>query len=218
MFQAAAVSVCQYLVSEVHKPVLTTHESEAGPATEPAKAATKKKAAKKAAVTIPSVAAPTPAPSRPQQPAPSAPPTPLVSQIMEMGFPRRHIEYAMQTTQSSNLERLVSWLLDHANLEVPEVNPPSVPAPAPASAPAPPAAAPPTVNKPAVRETAVDGSDSSSDSSDYSDDEEEDEDDGESMCVCVCVCVCDDIKCFLQVVRHTRLVMSSLVWMSMPAT
>lgn len=137
----------------------------------------KKKAPKK--VPVPTAAAPSAStPAQPPQPAPPPAPTPLVSQIMEMGFPRRHIEYAMQTTQSSNLERLVSWLLDHANLEVPELNvpPPSAPTPKPS-------ATPPTVNKVPAREGGgVAGSESSSDSSDYSEGEGEDEEDGDGEC------------------------------------
>jgi hypothetical protein len=109
---------------------------------------------------------------------------------MEMGFPRRHIEYAMQTTQSNNLERLVGWLLDHANLEVPELaSPPDAPASA-APTPTPPTTggSSPAVNRQPGREAAATsrtvvvvtgGSDSSSDSSDYSDEEGEDDDDGD---------------------------------------
>ena len=189
-FQAAAVSVCQYLVSEVHKPVLAIPDSEVA-TPEPVTKVVKRRVTKKLANTTPSVAAPASSSSsssssstQPQQPSSSTTPapTPLVSQIMEMGFPRRHIEYAMQTTQSSNLERLVSWLLDHANLEVPELaSPPAAPVPTPK-----PPTGTPTVNRQPGREATTSaavvvtaGSDSSSDSSDYSDDEGEDEDDGD---------------------------------------
>lgn len=77
------MSVCQYLASEVHKPL-------AAPEVEP-KPKPKKKAPppKKTA----------PQQSKPKQPAaPPEPPSPapVVKQIMEMGFPRRHIEYAVQ--------------------------------------------------------------------------------------------------------------------------
>lgn len=171
------MSVCQYLVSEVHKPVLTSPEGEAGTA-EPAKAI-RKRTAKKVAAPSPSVPPSTSAaastPSQPKPPAPPPAPTPLVSQIMEMGFPRRHIEYAMQTTQSNNLERLVGWLLDHANLEVPEVNTP----PAPVPTPKPSAAAPSTANKTGEKDKPATASDSSSDSSDLSENEGEDEEDGD---------------------------------------
>ena len=193
--QAAAVSVCQYLVSEVHKPVLAIPNSEVATA-EPAAKVIKRRATKKIVNITPSAPAPSSSSSssssQPQQPASTTSttpaPTPLVSQIMEMGFPRRHIEYAMQTTQSSNLERLVSWLLDHANLEVPELaSPPAAPVPTPK----PPTGTPPIVNRQSATTTVMTvGSDSSSDSSDYSDDEGEDDDDGDGECVCVCVCAC----------------------------
>ena len=193
-FQAAAVSVCQYLVSEVHKPVLTIPD--AGVATpDPAAKIVKRRTTKKVAnTTTPSALAPAPSSSssssssQAQKPPASTTatpaPGPLVSQIMEMGFPRRHIEYAMQTTQSNNLERLVSWLLDHANLEVPELaSPPATSVPA---APEPSTVTPPSVSRQPGRAAAsraavvvTAGSDSSSDSSDYSDDEGEDEDDGD---------------------------------------
>lgn len=39
-------------------------------------------------------------PQRVQVPA-VPPPTPVVTQIMEMGFPRRHVEYAMQVSTGS---------------------------------------------------------------------------------------------------------------------
>ena len=177
------MSVCQYLVSEVHKPVLSTPSSEVGIVD----IARKKKVTKKATVPVPtrSTAAPPSAPSQPPQPSPPPAPTPLVSQIMEMGFPRRHIEYAMQTTQSTNLERLVSWLLDHANLEVPELNSPPTPAPVPK----PSTATPPTVSKTPGKDKAEVGSDSSSDSSDYSENEGEDEEDGDGMYMHVYICV-----------------------------
>ena len=96
------MSVCQYIASEVHKPVLSTasdnHFYEAKPAKK--KAATKKTAA--AATPAPNTGAKAaPAKAKPaavQQPSTPTvdPPAPIVSQIMEMGFPRRHIEFAMQ--------------------------------------------------------------------------------------------------------------------------
>ena len=191
--------MCQYLVSEVHKPVLAIPDSEVATA-EPTAKVIKRRATKKLAITTPSAPAPSSSSSssssQPQKPVSTIPaPTPLVSQIMEMGFPRRHIEYAMQTTQSSNLERLVSWLLDHANLEVPELaSPPAAPVPAPK----PPTGTSPTVNRQSGREAAPSaaamvgaGSDSSSDSSDYSDDEGEDDDDGDGERVCVHVSICE---------------------------
>ena len=39
---------------------------------------------------------------------------------MEMGFEQRFIEYAVKMTGSSNPERLISWMVDHQGMEVPE--------------------------------------------------------------------------------------------------
>ena len=73
----------------------------------------------------------------------------------------------LQTTQSTDLQSLIGWLLDHTNLEVPEVDRPSLPP------------IPPEPPKPSSEEPSAEGapelSESSSDSSDYSDDSEEDE-------------------------------------------
>ena len=79
-------------------------------------------------------------------------------------FPHSHCP---QTTQSTDLQSLIGWLLDHTNLEVPEVDRPSLPPIVPEP------------SKPSSEEPAAEGapelSESSSDSSDYSDDSEEDE-------------------------------------------
>ena len=76
----------------------------------------------------------------------------------------------LQTTQSTDLQSLIGWLLDHTNLEVPEVDRPSLPP------------IPPEPPKPSSEEPSAEGapelSESSSDSSDYSDDSEEDESGG----------------------------------------
>ena len=173
LLQAAAVSVCQYLASEVHKPVVAVHEAEQAQAAAASPIRTtaapkKKTAAKKAPPSI------DPALTKPAKPSEPKPPTPVVKQIMEMGFPRRHVEYAMQTTQSDSLERLVSWLLDHTNLEVPELDSPVVLAPPPGPE------ATPTSEEPAASGAAPEAgsSDSSSDSSEPSEESEEEVDDG----------------------------------------
>ena len=50
-----------------------------------------------------------------------SPPTPVVQSLMEMGFSRRIIDHAIKTTGSStNIERLVGWLLEHPDVEVAE--------------------------------------------------------------------------------------------------
>jgi len=49
------------------------------------------------------------------------PPSPVVQSLMEMGFSRRVIEEAMKSTKTStNVERLVGWLLEHPDVEVVE--------------------------------------------------------------------------------------------------
>lgn len=78
--QGAAVSVCQFLASEVHKP------STAEPI--PPVEATKKE---KVTVKKPSAAKPV----KPRPAEPPAPP-PIVTTIMEMGFSRKKIEYAVK--------------------------------------------------------------------------------------------------------------------------
>ncbi len=98
--QAAAVSVCQFLASEVHKPVHSTpEEEEEEEEPSPESKAPKKKLTVKRAMTADPVAAvlsrSVSAPQRAQPPT-IPPPSPVVTQIMEMGFPRRHVEYAMQ--------------------------------------------------------------------------------------------------------------------------
>lgn len=87
--ESAAVSICQYLAAEVHSP--QTNE------------ATEKKQPRKASV------ARKPPPSQSNTPTTTAgtvalpvpdppPPSRIVSQIMEMGFQRRRIEYAIQVS------------------------------------------------------------------------------------------------------------------------
>ena len=133
--QGAAISVCQYLAAEVHQPEV--------PATPKKHASSKKK-------TTHTVKKPVPKPSMPQ----ATPPSPIVTQLMEMGFPRRNIEYAIEVRTStiyisciliqfsffmlcgifffsfcfvqmiggsSNPEQIVSWLIDHPNIELPEL-------------------------------------------------------------------------------------------------
>ena len=70
-----------------------------------------------------------------------------------------------QVTQNSNPERLISWLLDHTHLEVPELESPPTPVPDPPRAEAPPQAA----------DVDVGSADSSSESSDYLEEVEEEE-------------------------------------------
>ena len=166
--------MCQYLASEVHRPILAVPSPEA-------KAPKKRVSVMKKPATASATGSSTPPVKHTPKVVEPAPPTPLVSQLMEMGFPRKNIEHAVRTTQNSNPEQLISWLLDHGNLEVPDPDPtPATPDPKPDT--------PPAKVKP-VAQSMMAITDSSSDSSDYSDDlEEAGEEDG--MCVCVLACVC----------------------------
>lgn len=104
------MSVCQYLSSEVHKP-LKAVESLQG--TVQKRAHTPKKQ---------NVAPPTPLAPPPKPVAPSLPPpTPLVSQVMEMGFTRRHVEYAIQVRHNPMGVTLYIYVL------FPLPSPPSIP-------------------------------------------------------------------------------------------
>ena len=78
-----------------------------------------------------------------------------------------------QTTQSTDLQRLIGWLLDHSNLEVPEVDRSALPFAPPPPAPEPPKPPPEDPTPAEVEEELSDTS--SSCSSDYSDDLEDDE-------------------------------------------
>ncbi|XP_077868707.1 E3 ubiquitin-protein ligase HERC2-like [Saccoglossus kowalevskii] len=53
------------------------------------------------------------------------PPSPLMQQLMEMGFPRKNVEFAIKAHSSSSdtpsAEVLVSWLLEHPDLQVPDL-------------------------------------------------------------------------------------------------
>ncbi|CAI8025927.1 E3 ubiquitin-protein ligase HERC2, partial [Geodia barretti] len=120
--EAAAVSVCQYLASEVHKP-LTPPQTTPTPSL-PISGGSKSKPKKNhssgvAPPSQPSTNKATATSKTRVKPAPELPPpSPLVSQIMEMGFPRHHIEKAIEVTRgTSSAERLIAWLLDPTNQE-----------------------------------------------------------------------------------------------------
>lgn len=75
------MSICQYLASEVHEP----HTNEPKHREIPRKLTPAKK--------LPVTVTP-PTPAVPDTPPPSR----IVVQLMEMGFPRRRIEYAVQVS------------------------------------------------------------------------------------------------------------------------
>ncbi|XP_023810269.2 E3 ubiquitin-protein ligase HERC2 isoform X5 [Oryzias latipes] len=111
--EAAALAVCQYLaVESAHPSSPTFEESSSSEATTP--------------VTVQHVRPP----KQKKQKTSPIPPLPIVLQLMEMGFPRKNIEFALKslsgTTGSASgipgVEALVSWLLDHPDVHVTELS------------------------------------------------------------------------------------------------
>nr|XP_031307020.1 E3 ubiquitin-protein ligase HERC2 isoform X7 [Camelus dromedarius] len=111
--EAAALAVCQCLAVESTHPASPVFEdcSSSG-ATTP--------------VPVPHVR---PIRAKKHKPSPG-PALPIVVQLMEMGFPRRNIEFALKslTGASGNaaglpgVEALVGWLLDHADVQVTDLS------------------------------------------------------------------------------------------------
>eukprot|EP00066_Takifugu_rubripes_P023536 XP_011612802.1 PREDICTED: E3 ubiquitin-protein ligase HERC2-like isoform X3 [Takifugu rubripes] len=111
--EAAALAVCQYLALEsTHPSSPLFEESSSSEATTP--------------VTIQHVRPP----KQKKQKTSPVPPLPIVIQLMEMGFPRKNIEFALKslsgTTSSASgvpgVESLVGWLLDHPDIQVTELS------------------------------------------------------------------------------------------------
>ncbi|XP_028301238.1 E3 ubiquitin-protein ligase HERC2 isoform X2 [Gouania willdenowi] len=111
--EAAALAVCQYLaVESAHPSSPLFEESSSSEATTP--------------VTVQHVRPP----RQKKQKTSPVPPLPIVLQLMEMGFPRKNIEFALKSlsgmtgnsTGVPGLEALVSWLLDHPDIQVTELS------------------------------------------------------------------------------------------------
>ena len=98
------MSVCQYLASEVHKPqalpVATPPNPIASSSISSANGSKAKQKKKTVAVATqpPASKASPPTKSKAKPAAELPPPSSLVSQIMEMGFPRKHIEKAIEVS------------------------------------------------------------------------------------------------------------------------
>lgn len=180
--------MCQYLASEVHKPFI----EQITPATKPeeAKAIHSKKKPPPPKKTTPLSQAAPPTQKPTTKPAAATPPQPklppVVSQLMEMGFEQRYIEFAMHITSSSNPERLINWLVDNQGMELPAVEPTTSPPPPVAADPAPPTEGATPTGKDQQRsvsssscsygsEAGTYSDNSSSDSSDYSEGEVQEE-------------------------------------------
>ncbi|XP_031694188.1 E3 ubiquitin-protein ligase HERC2-like, partial [Anarrhichthys ocellatus] len=111
--EAAALAVCQYLaVESAHPSSPLFEESSSSEATTP--------------VTVQHVRPP----KQKKQKTSPVPPLPIVLQLMDMGFPRKNVEFALKslsgTTGSASgvpgVEALVGWLLDHPDIQVTEVS------------------------------------------------------------------------------------------------
>ncbi|XP_048855280.1 LOW QUALITY PROTEIN: E3 ubiquitin-protein ligase HERC2 [Brienomyrus brachyistius] len=111
--EAAALAVCQYLAVEAtHPSSPLLEESSSSEDTTP--------------VTVQHMRPP----KQKKHKGSPVPPVPVVVQLMEMGFQRKNIEFALKslsgTTGSASgtpgVEALVSWLLDHPDVHVTEVS------------------------------------------------------------------------------------------------
>ncbi|KAJ8297784.1 hypothetical protein KUTeg_024315 [Tegillarca granosa] len=120
--EAAALAVCQYLtassIQEQEESDSSDSDSEAEPQV-PYKPANN---------TVTSNVSNKPQKIKKLKPAPT-PPTHVVRLLMQMGFPRKNIEYAIQTMAGSTLvpssdnpspESLVGWLVEHSELNLQE--------------------------------------------------------------------------------------------------
>ncbi|MGH0142689.1 UNVERIFIED_CONTAM: hypothetical protein FKN15_076572 [Acipenser sinensis] len=107
---AAALAVCQYLaVESTHPSSPLFDDSSSSEATTP--------------VTVQHVRPPK---QRKHKVSP-APPLPLVGQLMEMGFQRKNIEFALKSLSGSasglpSVEALVGWMLDHPDVQITELS------------------------------------------------------------------------------------------------
>uniref|UniRef100_A0A8C0GP25 E3 ubiquitin-protein ligase HERC2 n=1 Tax=Chelonoidis abingdonii TaxID=106734 RepID=A0A8C0GP25_CHEAB len=111
--EAAALAVCQYLaVESTHPSTPLFEDCSSSEATTP--------------VTVQHIR-PAKVKKRKQSPIP---PLPIVVQLMEMGFPRKNIEFALKSLSGSSgsasglpgVEALVGWLLDHPDVQITDLS------------------------------------------------------------------------------------------------
>ncbi|XP_057260463.1 E3 ubiquitin-protein ligase HERC2 isoform X7 [Pezoporus wallicus] len=111
--QAAALAVCQYLaVESTHPSTPVLEDCSSSEATTP--------------ITVQHIR-PTKTKKRKQSPIP---PLPIVVQLMEMGFPRKNIEFALKSLSGTSgsasglpgVEALVGWLLDHPDVQITDLS------------------------------------------------------------------------------------------------
>ncbi|XP_060089857.1 E3 ubiquitin-protein ligase HERC2 isoform X3 [Heteronotia binoei] len=111
--EAAALAVCQYLaVESAHPSTPVFEECSSSEATTP--------------VTVQHIR---PAKVKKRKVSP-IPPLPIVVQLMEMGFPRKNIEFALKSLSGTSgtasglpgVEALVGWLLDHPDVQITDLS------------------------------------------------------------------------------------------------
>uniref|UniRef100_A0A8C0VK07 E3 ubiquitin-protein ligase HERC2 n=1 Tax=Cyanistes caeruleus TaxID=156563 RepID=A0A8C0VK07_CYACU len=111
--EAAALAVCQYLaVESTHPSTPLFEDCSSSEATTP--------------ITVQHIR-PTKVKKRKQSPIP---PLPIVVQLMEMGFPRKNIEFALKSLSGTSgsasglpgVEALVGWLLDHPDVQITDLS------------------------------------------------------------------------------------------------
>ncbi|XP_066478199.1 E3 ubiquitin-protein ligase HERC2 isoform X5 [Tiliqua scincoides] len=111
--EAAALAVCQYLaVESAHPSTPGFEDCSSSEATTP--------------ITVQHIR---PAKVKKCKASP-IPPLPIVVQLMEMGFPRKNIEYALKSLSGTSgfasglpgVEALVGWLLDHPDVQIPDLS------------------------------------------------------------------------------------------------
>ncbi|XP_064637694.1 E3 ubiquitin-protein ligase HERC2-like isoform X2 [Lineus longissimus] len=114
--EAAALAVCQYLTAEAGRPSETVDEdmyqAESGPVLEPLPPTSNQRNMSNR-------------PPKPKKVKPVLPPPhPTVTQLIEMGFPRKRVDVAVKeiggTTPGTDMpsaEALVGWLLEHPDYE-----------------------------------------------------------------------------------------------------
>ncbi|KAG2456459.1 HERC2 ligase, partial [Polypterus senegalus] len=111
--EAAALAVCQYLAVESTHPSLPLFDDSSS-----------------SEATTPVAVQHARPPKQKKQKASPVPPLPVVVQLMEMGFQRKNIEFALKsmsgTTGSATglpgVEALVGWLLDHPDVQVTDLS------------------------------------------------------------------------------------------------
>ncbi|KAM9300223.1 E3 ubiquitin-protein ligase HERC2 isoform 4-T5 [Morus bassanus] len=111
--EAAALAVCQYLaVESTHPSTPVFEDCSSSEATTP--------------ITVQHIR-PTKVKKRKQSPIP---PLPIVVQVMEMGFPRKNIEFALKSLSGTSgsasglpgVEALVDWLLHHPDVQITDLS------------------------------------------------------------------------------------------------